>query len=44
MLHAPTAVGGHPSGLAAAERELGLESTVLAVDEPPFGYAVDRVS
>ncbi len=43
VLHAPTAVGGHPSGLAAAERELGLESTVLAVDEPPFGYAVDRV-
>jgi len=43
VLHAPAAVGGHPSGLAAAERELGLASTVLTLHEPPFGYAVDRV-
>ena len=43
VLHAPAAVGGQPSGLAAAERELGLDSAVLTVHEPPFGYAVDRV-
>jgi hypothetical protein len=43
VLHAPTAVGGHPIGLAAAERELGLESTVVTIDEPPYGYRVDRV-
>ena len=43
MLHAPAAVGGHPPGLAAAERTLGLDSTVLTVDQPPYGYAVDRV-
>ena len=38
VLHAPAAVGGHPSGLAAAERELGLDSTVLTLHTPPFGY------
>ncbi|MEP7335925.1 MAG: glycosyltransferase family 1 protein [Actinomycetota bacterium] len=43
VLHTPTAVGGHPSGLAAAERKLGLDSTVVTLDEPPYGYAVDRV-
>ena len=43
VLHAPAAVGGHAPGLAAAERELGLDSTVVTVEEPPFGYAVDRV-
>jgi hypothetical protein len=43
VLHAPAAVGGHPTGLAAAERELGLESTVVTLNEPPFGYRVDRV-
>jgi hypothetical protein len=43
VLHAPAAVGGHPSGLAAAERELGLDSTVLTLHTPPFGYEVDRV-
>ena len=43
VLHAPTAVGGHPTGLAAAERALGVDSTVVTVDEPPYGYAVDRV-
>ena len=43
VLHAPAAVGGHPTGLAAAERELGLDSTVVTLNEPPYGYAVDRV-
>lgn len=43
VLHTPAAVGGHPSGLAAAERKLGLDSTVVTLDEPPYGYAVDRV-
>jgi hypothetical protein len=43
VLHGPTAVGGHPTGLAAAERELGLDSTVVTIDEPPYGYSVDRV-
>jgi glycosyltransferase involved in cell wall biosynthesis len=43
VLHAPAAVGGHAPGLAAAERRLGLESSVVTLHEPPFGYAVDRV-
>jgi glycosyltransferase involved in cell wall biosynthesis len=43
VLHTPAAVGGHAPGLAAAERELGLQSTVVTLHEPPFGYAVDRV-
>lgn len=43
VLHVPAAVGGHAPGLAAAERELGLESTVVTVEQPPFGYDVDRV-
>jgi hypothetical protein len=43
VLHAPAAVGGQAPGLAAAERELGLESTVVTLHEPPFGYPVDRV-
>lgn len=43
VLHAPAAVGGHAPGLAAAERELGLDSTVVTMHEPPFGYPVDRV-
>jgi hypothetical protein len=43
VLHTPTAVGGHPPGLAAAERELGLDSMVVTLHEPPFGYGVDRV-
>jgi glycosyltransferase involved in cell wall biosynthesis len=43
VLHAPAAVGGHAPGLAAAEHELGLDSTVVTMHEPPFGYPVDRV-
>ena len=29
VLHGPWMVGGNPAGLAAAERELGLDSTTL---------------
>jgi hypothetical protein len=36
-------VGGNPAGLAAAERELGLDSTTLAFRASPFGYPVDEV-
>jgi glycosyltransferase involved in cell wall biosynthesis len=43
VLHAPAAVGGHAPGLAAAERELGLDSVVVTLHAPPFGYEVDRV-
>jgi glycosyltransferase involved in cell wall biosynthesis len=43
VLHAPAAVGGHPTGLARAERELGLDSVVVTLNEPPFGYHADRV-
>ncbi len=36
-------VGGHPAGLAAAERELGLESTAVVFSRPAFGYDADGV-
>jgi glycosyltransferase involved in cell wall biosynthesis len=36
-------VGGNPAGLAAAERELGLESTAIVLEASPFGYPVDEV-
>lgn len=36
-------VGGNPAGLAAAERELGLESTTVAFKASPYGYPVDTV-
>jgi glycosyltransferase involved in cell wall biosynthesis len=43
ILHAPTAVGGHPGGLARAERELGLDSTSVSLLPHPFGHGVDIV-
>ena len=43
VLHAPTAVGGHPGGLARAERELGLHSTSVSLFPHPFGHGVDEV-
>jgi hypothetical protein len=43
VLHAPTAVGGHPGGLARAERELGLDSRSVSLFPHPFGYDVDEV-
>jgi hypothetical protein len=36
-------VGGHPAGLAAAERELGLESRTLALRPSPYGYPIDEI-
>jgi glycosyltransferase involved in cell wall biosynthesis len=36
-------VGGNPAGLAAAERELGLDSTTLAFRPSPYGYPSDEV-
>jgi len=43
VLHAPTAVGGHPGGLARAERELGLDSRSVSLFPHPFGHDVDEV-
>jgi hypothetical protein len=43
VLHVPAVVGGHAIGLARAERELGLDSRVVAFDLPPFGYVADEV-
>ena len=43
VLHCPWDVGGHPAGLAAAERELGLESTTIVFEPSPFGYPADEV-
>jgi glycosyltransferase involved in cell wall biosynthesis len=36
-------VGGHPAGIAAAERELGLESRTIAFRPSPFGYPIDEI-
>lgn len=43
VLHCPWVVGGHPAELAAAERELGLESTTMVFKRSPYGYPVDEV-
>ncbi len=43
VLHVPGAVGGHPQGLARAERELGIESHSLVYEASPFGYEADEV-
>lgn len=43
VLHCPWDVGGHAAGLAAAERELGLESRTVVFAPSPFGYAADDV-
>ena len=43
VLHCPTVVGGNPAGLAAAERELGLDSTAIVLERSPFDYPVDQV-
>jgi len=43
VLHVPAVVGGHAIGLARAERELGLDSRVVAFDPPPFSYVPDEV-
>jgi hypothetical protein len=41
ILHWPTDVGGHPSGLSLAERALGFNSHVAVIARSPFGYHVD---
>jgi glycosyltransferase involved in cell wall biosynthesis len=43
VLHCPALVGGHAAGLAQGERELGLDSHTLALEEPPYGYEADQV-
>jgi glycosyltransferase involved in cell wall biosynthesis len=43
VLHVPSVVGGHAIGLARAERDLGLDSRVIAFEPPPFGYEPDEV-
>jgi glycosyltransferase involved in cell wall biosynthesis len=44
ILHCPCAVGGHATALAAAERELGLQSVTLHASDCPnsFNYPMDR--
>ena len=43
VLHVPGATGGHPQGLARAERELGLDSHSIVYEASPFGYEADEV-
>jgi glycosyltransferase involved in cell wall biosynthesis len=43
VLHCPSVVGGNPTGLAAAERELGLDSTTIVFKRSPYAYSVDEV-
>jgi len=43
VLHCPWMVGGNPAGLAAAERELGLDSRTVVFRPPAFGYPVDEI-
>ncbi|MDO8542556.1 MAG: hypothetical protein Q7S40_19110 [Opitutaceae bacterium] len=43
VLHCPTTVGGNPSGLARAERRLGVDSVSWALIQNYFAYPVDRV-
>ena len=41
VLHLPDVIGGHPIGLARAERKLGLESSTLALRQHPLMYRAD---
>ena len=43
VLHCPTTVGGHPQALARAERELGLASVAVALDQTFLNYQTDEV-
>jgi len=43
VLHCPTNIGGHPAGLAAAERELGVASRAVVFRRSPFGFPADEV-
>lgn len=42
VLHWPTDVGGNPTGLARAERSLGLRSDVAVIQRSAFQYDVDH--
>jgi len=42
VLHCPRNLGGHAQGLAAAERELGLDSRLVEFCPGPFGFKVDE--
>jgi glycosyltransferase involved in cell wall biosynthesis len=42
VLHCPEIIGGNPQGLARAERELGLESWVVAFRSSYLRYEVDE--
>jgi glycosyltransferase involved in cell wall biosynthesis len=42
VLHCPTTTGGHPQGLAKAERRHGLQSTSVAFSQNYLGYQADR--
>jgi hypothetical protein len=44
VLHCPQLVGGQASGLARAERELGLESVCVALEPSRFGYEADELA
>lgn len=43
VLHCPWVIGGNPAGLAAAERELGLESKTIVFQPSSYDYPVDEV-
>ncbi len=43
ILHCPTTVGGNPSGLASAERTLGLHSWAVTIYQNQFNYPMDEV-
>lgn len=42
VLHFPENVGGHPGGLAVAERQIGLDSKVLTLYRTRFSYPGER--
>jgi glycosyltransferase involved in cell wall biosynthesis len=43
VLHCPYCVAGNASGLARAERELGLRSWSVSFDSPRFGFLADEI-
>jgi hypothetical protein len=43
VLHCPADVGGHPGGLARAEREVGLDSWAVSLEPVHDGYEIDEV-
>ena len=42
VLHLPTSVGGNSWGLAQAEKEIGLESEVLIIEQNWLKYKCDH--